>query len=115
MLYMIIENFRGDPVPVYRRFRDQGRMAPDGLRVVRLLVLRPSRDLGALAAGSWAKLPPEIRWVVRGMGGHRATAVDFLSYLLFDPAYTSTLIELGYADARREWPRIERFLAAVAD
>src|SRR2546422_911694 len=34
-------------------------MAPDGLRVVRLLVLRPSRDLGALAAGSWAKLPPE--------------------------------------------------------
>src|SRR2546422_736527 len=90
-------------------------MAPDGLRVVRLLVLRPSRDLGALAAGSWAKLPPEIRWVVRGMGGHRATAVDFLSYLLFDPAYTSTLIELGYADGRREWPRIERFLAAVAD
>ena len=31
MLYMIIEHFReGDPVPVYRRFRDQGRMAPDG-------------------------------------------------------------------------------------
>jgi hypothetical protein len=33
MLYMIIENFRnGDAVPVYRRFRDQGRMAPEGLR-----------------------------------------------------------------------------------
>lgn len=32
MLYMIVENFRGgDPVPVYRRFRDRGRMAPDGL------------------------------------------------------------------------------------
>jgi hypothetical protein len=33
MLYMIVENFRGgDPVPVYRRFRDQGRLAPEGLR-----------------------------------------------------------------------------------
>jgi hypothetical protein len=35
MLYMVIESFRGgDPVPVYRRFRDQGRMMPDGLRYV---------------------------------------------------------------------------------
>jgi hypothetical protein len=32
MLYMIIERFRGgDAVPVYRRFREQGRRAPDGL------------------------------------------------------------------------------------
>lgn len=35
MHYMIIERFRGgDPVPVYRRFRDKGRMAPDGLTYV---------------------------------------------------------------------------------
>jgi hypothetical protein len=35
MVYMIVENFRGgDPVPVYRRFRDQGRLAPEGLRYV---------------------------------------------------------------------------------
>ena len=35
MLYMIVEHFRKhDPVPVYRRFRDQGRMAPEGLRYV---------------------------------------------------------------------------------
>lgn len=33
MLYVIVEHFRhGDPLPVYRRFRDQGRLAPDGLR-----------------------------------------------------------------------------------
>ena len=32
---MIIESFRGgDPVPVYRRFRDRGRLAPEGLRYV---------------------------------------------------------------------------------
>ena len=35
MLYMIVEHFRhGDALPVYRRFRDQGRMAPEGLRYV---------------------------------------------------------------------------------
>ncbi len=33
MLYVIVENFRGgQAVPVYRRFRDHGRLAPDGLR-----------------------------------------------------------------------------------
>ena len=31
-LYMIVENYRnGDPAPVYQRFREHGRMAPDGL------------------------------------------------------------------------------------
>jgi hypothetical protein len=35
MLYMIIERFRdGDPSPVYSRFREQGRLAPDGLKYV---------------------------------------------------------------------------------
>lgn len=31
---MIVEDYKGDPVPVYRRFRDQGRLAPDRLRYV---------------------------------------------------------------------------------
>jgi hypothetical protein len=32
MLYMVIENFRdGDPIPVYRRFRDRGRLMPEGV------------------------------------------------------------------------------------
>jgi hypothetical protein len=35
MLYMIIEQFRDDdPLPVYRRFRKEGRLAPEGLRYV---------------------------------------------------------------------------------
>ena len=35
MLFMIIERFRGgDPVPVYRRFREKGRLAPEGLEYV---------------------------------------------------------------------------------
>lgn len=35
MLFMIVEHFKNaDPLPVYRRFRDRGRMAPDGLQYV---------------------------------------------------------------------------------
>ena len=35
MLFMIIERFKNrDPVPVYRKFRDKGRMAPEGLAYV---------------------------------------------------------------------------------
>ncbi len=34
-LYMIVEHFKdGDAAAVYRRFRDQGRMAPEGLSYV---------------------------------------------------------------------------------
>lgn len=33
MLYMVIEHFRAGRAPeVYRRFRDRGRMVPEGLR-----------------------------------------------------------------------------------
>jgi len=32
MLFMIVERFRnGDAAPVYRRFRERGRLAPEGL------------------------------------------------------------------------------------
>jgi Protein of unknown function (DUF3303) len=35
MQFMVIERFRNrDAKAVYRRFRDQGRMAPDGLKYV---------------------------------------------------------------------------------
>lgn len=34
-LYMVIERFKeGDAAPVYRRFRDKGRLAPEGLSYV---------------------------------------------------------------------------------
>jgi hypothetical protein len=34
-LYMVIEHFKGgDAVPIYRRFRDRGRLGPEGLSYV---------------------------------------------------------------------------------
>lgn len=35
MLYMIVEHFKNDdPIPVYQRFREHGRLAPDGLQYI---------------------------------------------------------------------------------
>lgn len=35
MLYMVVEKFKNhDPLPVYRRFRERGRIAPEGLRYI---------------------------------------------------------------------------------
>jgi hypothetical protein len=34
-LYMVVEHFRnGDAAPVYRRFKERGRLAPDGLKYI---------------------------------------------------------------------------------
>ena len=34
-LYMVVEHYcDGDPVPVYRRFHERGRLMPDGLRYI---------------------------------------------------------------------------------
>ncbi|HWW76922.1 MAG TPA: DUF3303 family protein [Pyrinomonadaceae bacterium] len=44
MLFMVIERFRdGDAAAVYRRFRERGRMTPDGLKYVDSWV---ERDFG---------------------------------------------------------------------
>jgi hypothetical protein len=35
MLFIIVEHFKNaDPLPIYRRFRERGRLAPDGLHYV---------------------------------------------------------------------------------
>lgn len=35
MLYMVVERYLNqDPLPVYRRFREHGRLAPEGLHYV---------------------------------------------------------------------------------
>lgn len=44
MLFLIVEHYRnGDPNPVYERFRQRGRLAPEGLRYINSWV---TTDLG---------------------------------------------------------------------
>lgn len=87
-----------------------GDRAPD-VRPVDFFMIRPSRDLGAIAAEWSHRLPRTLRLLVQGMGGARRGGADFLSYLVFDPDFTGRLIGLGASDAHAQWPLIERLLA----
>ena len=87
--------------------------APQSLRPVDLLVMRPRRDLATLSHGLSTTLPKQVRRIVDGIGGRREGAAEFLSYLLFEPEFTSQLVELGYEDLGAQWPEIERFFAKL--
>jgi len=82
------------------------------LRKIGLLVIRPSEDIGRIASEYEVRLPLLLRYLVRGLGTPETRNADLLSYLLFESAYLSRLIELGEKDADRNWPRIHRFLDA---
>jgi len=83
-------------------------------REVELLVLRPSRDIGRMAALYERKLPRALRHLVRGLGTRRGSGSDLLSYLLFVPEFLSDLIELGERDAEVNRARISRFMEGCA-
>jgi NTE family protein len=82
-----------------------------GMRPVELLLLRPSRDLGTIASDFVLDIPALAKLLISGIGGERARSSDFLSYLMFQPDYTGSLIQLGYEDARRRWGEIQDFLS----
>ncbi len=83
---------------------------PDGLRQLQLGVLRPSENLGQLAAGLDRHLPMALRYLVRVLGSSRIKSQDMLSYLLFERPYIERLLELGRADVLAQWDRIAPLL-----
>lgn len=82
-----------------------------GMRPVELLQLRPSVDLGRLAHEYESEIPNAFRFLTTGLGTGETESPDWLSVLLFEPAYIDRLLDIGYHDARRQHDRIARFLA----
>ena len=70
-----------------------------GLRVVDLVLIRPSVDIGRLAGEYEPRLPGMFRYLTRGLGSRETRTPDVLSLLMFDPGYLKRLIEIGEADA----------------
>jgi NTE family protein len=81
----------------------------DGLRPLRLLHIRPSQDLGELAAGFEPQLPRAFRFMTRGLGTQEQRSPDVLSMLMFQPDYLGRLIDLGEQDAEWLAPQLEAF------
>jgi NTE family protein len=79
-------------------------------RPIRLVVLRPSRDLGKLANEYEARLPGAFRFMTRGLGTRETRSNDLLSLLMFQPDYLTRLIDLGEADAEARRGEIEALL-----
>ncbi len=79
-----------------------------GFRHVDFLLFRPSRDLEAIAGDCADRLPRPIRSLARAFGADGKGGAAFLSYLLFDPVFTSRLVDLGFEDGHREWTKVER-------
>jgi NTE family protein len=91
-----------------------------GYRPVRAAIVRPSADVGSLAARvrrrtggrELGALPALLtRFALRGVPEDEA---DLLSYLYFDAVFTSELIELGREDARARRDAILELLLAEA-
>lgn len=82
-----------------------------GMRVVNILVLRPSRDLGKLSREYEPLLPGFFRFVTRGLGTRETASPDILSLLMFQENYLGRLIELGEADADARSDEIEEFVS----
>jgi NTE family protein len=80
-----------------------------GMRNVRLLSVRPSQDLGMLAARFEPQLPAAFRFLTRGLGTREQRSPDVLSMLMFQPDYLGHLIDIGERDAERMAPELEAF------
>jgi NTE family protein len=82
------------------------------LRSIPILVLKPSKDLGSLAARQFNEFPFMIRHLLKGIGASAKTGSDLLSYLAFDSTYTKLLLDLGHADTMARRIEIEEFFAS---
>jgi NTE family protein len=67
-------------------------------RKVDAALISPSIDIGQLALVHAGRLPRVIRYLLKGMGKIE-DASEITSYLLFDPKFCQTLIDVGYEDS----------------
>jgi NTE family protein len=95
---------------ITRLLRSAQQPSSSELRPVDVHVIRPSEDLGEIAAGYEAELPRSLKYLTRGLGTRDVNSTDLLSTLLFDSSYTKRLIECGRRDADRQ---IEELVAFV--
>jgi NTE family protein len=90
-----------------------------GFRVVEDCLIRPSRDIGAIAASHVARANAHPGRSLLGRlafgaltRGSPSNEADLMSYLLFDGEYAAELCELGYTDAEAMESELIRFFSS---
>lgn len=81
----------------------------EGFRNVDVLWLSPTEPIAPMARELMNRIPGQIRYLLRGLGGDRSTA-ELASYLLFHPDFCGRLVQLGRRDVARQKEQLEEFL-----
>jgi NTE family protein len=108
-----VEAYGPDHVDALNRVASAQRATP--LRPVRALLLRPSEDVGRIAADVWNGGEVRVAATTRLFLDMVARSEDddrkeLLAYVLFDASFTGVLEALGHADAMAREEEIARFL-----
>lgn len=80
-----------------------------GLREIDMTVIRPSVDLGVMSGEYQHELGGILNLIARGLGSSDTRSPDWLSMILFEPAYMQRLIEVGYQDGKTHHDALGRF------
>ncbi len=94
---------------INRLVRDMPKALRGSLRPVKLLVIRPSQDLGRLTNEYEPRLPRAFRFFTRGLGTAETRNNDALSLIFFQHDYLSRIMEIGRADARANSEALAEF------
>lgn len=86
----------------------------NGFKPIDLFVLRPSVDLGRIAGQHEKYLPRNMKLLTRALGTRETESPDFISMLMFEPRYTSRLIEIGESDVGARIDELRAFLGEPA-
>jgi NTE family protein len=109
---LFLDLFDGDALRLQRinELVEGGVGHPGEARLIDLLLLRPSRDLGDLANAYEARLPGVFRFLTRGLGTRETRSNDLLSLVMFQNDYLKEIIELGRVDAENRLDEIVAFV-----
>lgn len=112
---VFLDRLDQDAITLERTNKLVAELAPQkrlGMRHIDLLVMRPSQDLGKLSSQYQHDLKGILHLIARGLGSSDTESPDWLSMILFDKAYTSKLIQIGYDDAKAKHEKLAAFFAA---
>jgi NTE family protein len=82
----------------------------DGFKPIDLCVLRPSVDIGKLAAEYEKHLPRTMKPFMRAAGSRETDSADLVSMLMFEPHYLELLITMGERDVASRVDDLRLFL-----